>query len=66
MIGTYNTKNGLSATVTQYAPRVRQYFGFVRIKGLEKETLWNTEGMNLENPDWDLELKDPLENALEP
>jgi len=55
MRGIYKTKNDLTATVTQYAPKVRQYFGHILIRGYKKETQWDTDGMNLENPEWDID-----------
>ena len=55
MIGKWKTKGGQTATVTEKVPKLRQYFGRVREKGKEYDTIWYDSGLNAEFPDWDLE-----------
>ena len=65
LTGKWKTKNGLIATITQKVPKLRQYFGTVREKGKEIETIWYDSGINAEFAEWDLEDKVDA-NTIEP
>jgi len=57
LIGKWQTISGLTATVREKIPKLRQYFGTVREKGKEHETIWYDSGVNAEFPEWDLGVK---------
>lgn len=54
LLGKWKTEDGTLATVRDKVPKLRQYFGTVRIKGKEVETIWYDSGINAEFPEWDL------------
>ena len=54
--GTFKTVKGVTVIITNYYPKVNEYLGYLMEKGKKVESLWDKEGKNLEEPDWDLVL----------
>lgn len=50
----WKTEGGQIAIIKQRVPKLRQYFGVVKERGRETDTIWYDSGVNAENPDWDL------------
>jgi hypothetical protein len=63
LTGQWKTTNGLIATVREKVPKLRQYFGTVKEKGKEHETIWYDCGINAEFAEWDLDKRMEETNA---
>jgi hypothetical protein len=57
-LGEYKTKNGKNARIIEFWPKMREYFGYVYWSGATYETLWDSTGKNLEEPEWDLVMEE--------
>jgi hypothetical protein len=48
------TKSGLAVILLGRIPKLKQIQGKVIIAGKNYETIWDEEGNNVEDPDWDI------------
>lgn len=56
---TYKTKSGDRVLLTGYYTLSKNFLGEISSNGgAYHSSLWNRYGENLEDPEWDLELKD--------
>ena len=51
------TIKGLKFEITTVVPRMKQAFGAVFTPKGRVETLWDSTGQNLEDPEWDIEAE---------